>query len=55
MWGVNLWTEEEVSSMKSNACLLMDGAGEMTELIDISKSLPEMLESFLVGTEQWKA
>ena len=58
MWELNLWTAEDMSSMKCNVKLLLEAAGEMTELIDLSKSLPEMLEAFLVGTEQrktWKA
>jgi hypothetical protein len=55
MWDINNWSDEKLREMKINVIVLMNAAGHSYGAIDLSKSIPEMLETFLVGTEKRKA
>ena len=55
MWNMGDWSDDEVKKMKENVITLMEAAGETTSQQDvISKSLPELLQAFTVGTERRK-
>jgi hypothetical protein len=55
MWDINIWSDENLREMKTNVIVLMNAAGNSYGALDLSKSVPEMLETFLVGTEKRKA
>jgi hypothetical protein len=55
MWDLNTWSDKLVREMKHNVSLLMSTAGESSGELDLTKSLPKLLEMFLVGKEQRKA
>lgn len=51
------YLKNDIKSMKDSVVVLMDAAGEQTSTNDCNKSLPELLRSFVVGTEgrkEWK-
>lgn len=57
LWNMSNWSENDIKSMKDSVVVLMDAAGEQTSTNDCNKSLPELLRSFVVGTEgrkEWK-
>jgi hypothetical protein len=55
LWEMSSWSEDEKRSIKANVVLLMEAAGEFISQEDAgSKSLPEILEAFAVGTQKRK-
>ena len=57
MWmrDINIWSDEKLREMKTNVIALMNAAGDSYGALDLSKSIPEMIEMFLVGTKQRNA
>ena len=55
MWDLNTWSDEVLKEMTNNVIILMSAAGETYQTHELTQSLPEMLEIFLVGTEKRKA
>lgn len=54
LWDMGRWTEAEVEIIKSNVVLLMEASGETVRDNDLDHSLPELLQSFSVGTQKRK-
>ena len=58
MWSVSEWSDDDIKIMKENIGMLMEAAGELVTSKQITeKSLPELLQVFVVGTErrkEWK-
>ena len=54
MWDLKTWSQDQTREMKKSIRLLMEAAGQTPEAVDYTKSLPELLEVFFVGTEKKK-
>ena len=48
------WSDNEVRSMKESVSILMEASGEQVSTNDNKKSLPQLLQAFVVGTERQK-
>ena len=55
IWCTSAWTGDEMKSIRANAMILMEAAGESMLEVESSKSLPEFLQKIVVGTECRKA
>jgi hypothetical protein len=55
MWNLNTWSDEVLKEMTNNVIILMSAAGETYRSCELAQSLPEILKTFLVGTEKRKA
>ena len=55
MWDMSIWSDEKLNEMQTNIIVLMNAAGDNCGALDSSTSIPEKLETFLVGTEKRKA
>eukprot|EP00956_Cyclotella_meneghiniana_P003619 scaffold4429_cov81-Cyclotella_meneghiniana.AAC.3 len=55
LWDMGRWTEAEVETIKSNVVLLMEASGEIVCDEDLDQSIPELVQSFSVGTQKRKA
>ena len=52
MWNMSTWSDDDIKSMRDSVVTLMEAAGERISLHNANnKTLPELFQEFVVGTE----
>jgi hypothetical protein len=54
MLDINTWKEDDLCSIKKRILKLINAAGQSLSYLQASKSTPDILQAFVVGTEKSK-